>query len=232
MDQVELPGPPDIVYPEALKAIRDLLRLTASGGSWLGVLDDDLELFNENRQVTPTIFYNNMGTLPDIIIYRVNGDAIEPDQEPWANACLNTLEWLGQVAGKRIGPPREMGIGLFPPLASAARCPACEREYMYRTGLEWMAAALWAHQAVPRMLLDAGPEATARRSLEWKTEEECVNTLAAVERLVALRGILITDQNLITWPRSRCPACSSALGTRGWTLEGSPPQLVAGEPGE
>jgi hypothetical protein len=206
--------------------------LTASGGPWLEVLDADLELFDDNGQVTPTLFYNNMGTLPDIIIYRVNGDAIEPDQEPWANASLNTLEWLGQLAGKQIGPPREIGIGLFPPLASAARCPACGREYMYRTQLEWMAAAVWAHRAVPRLLLDAGPEATARRSLEWKSDEECVSTLAAVERLVTSRGIEITEQNLITWPRSTCPACSSVLGTRGWSVEGRPPKLVAGEAGE
>jgi hypothetical protein len=228
----ELPGPPEIVYPLALKAIRELLRLTTSGGGWVDVLDGDIELFEENRQVTPTLFYTASGTLPDITLYRSNGHTIEPEQEPWANACLNTLIWLGEVAGKRMGPPRRYGLPLFAPRASTAHCPGCGREYMYRVRMNWMAATAWAHRDVPRLLVEAGPVSTARRSLDWAEDEECTATLANVEELLARQGIQVTEDRVSTWPRSKCPACGAILGTRTWTVEGTPLRLFAGEVGD
>jgi len=221
----ELPGPAEEVYPASLIAIRELLRLTEPNNPWLEMLDGDLELFRENHQVTQTLFYTNMGTLPDTVIH------VSADQDPWINGCLNNLIWLGQVAGKKIT-PRTYGLPLWGALASAALCPRCHREYMSRHRLVIMAATAWALDAVPRLLLEVGPEATARRSIEWADDPDCKAILEQVERLVAAQNIEITKENLITWPRAKCPACGSILGTRSWTVEGSPLRLNAGQVGE
>ena len=216
----ELPGPAEEVYPACLIAIGELLRLTQPSNPWLETLDEDLELFRENHQVTQTLFYTNMGTLPD-----------SADRDPWINACFNNLLWLGQVAGKKIT-PRTYGMPLWGAIGSTALCPRCHREYMARDWVGIMAANAWALDAVPRLLIEVGPEATARRSIEGADDPDCKAILEQVERLVAEQNIEITEENPITWPRAKCPACGAVLGTRSWTAGGSPLRLTAGEVGE
>jgi RNA polymerase subunit RPABC4/transcription elongation factor Spt4 len=216
----ELPGPAEEVYPACLIAIGELLRLTQPNNPWLETLDEDLELFRDNHQVTQTLFYTNMGTLPD-----------NADRDPWINACFNNLLWLGQVAGKKIT-PRTYGMPLWAAIGSTALCPRCHREYMLRDWIGIMAAKAWALDAIPRLLIEVGPEATARRSIEAADDPDCGAILAQVERLVAGQNIEITKENPITWPRAKCPACGSVLGTRSWTVSGSPLRLTAGEVGE